>query len=83
MHPVILGCEPVIGSVYIDKDTMQTKVFDGKDWFSLTDAEAYEANHNITKEEYLLKKHPGLAQLKREADEAIEKYKAYYALCKE
>ena len=89
IHKISPGQTPVIGSMYINENTYQMMVYDGKAWVGLTDqataglALNWQVMSEISKEELLLQKNPGLAELKREAEEAIAKYEAFYALCKE
>lgn len=83
--PVYSMINPVVGSLYFDCNMHQHLLYTGKDWVRLADhtSSMLGCGNEIREEEVLISKHPGLAELKREADEAVEKYLAYYALVKE
>ena len=83
--PVHSMVNPVVGSMYFDCITHQQMLYTGKAWVRLTDqtSSMLGNNYTIREEEVLIAKHPGLAELKRELDEAKEKYDAFYALVKE
>jgi hypothetical protein len=76
---------PVAGSMYFDVQTASHLLYTGKAWVRLADQTSSMLGNNyaIREEEVLIAKHPGLAELKRELDEAKEKYDAFYALVKE
>lgn len=67
---------PALGSIYFSKVRGDYMIFTEGGWVTVRSG---QTNEN----ELLLEKHPGLAELKKELDEAKERYEAYYALCKE
>jgi hypothetical protein len=87
IHKLLPGQKPIIGSMKVDTNNYQITVYDGKDWVSITDERVILSSDttgfHVVEEEHLFAKHPGLADLRREADEAIARYETYYALCKE
>lgn len=86
-HPVIThtpGNIPVAGSLYFDQVDTTFKIYTGVKWVNVDSVnQDFFIPQEKVEEKRLLETNLGLAQLKREAEEAEEKYQAYLALCKE
>lgn len=75
---------PIAGEVYVDTKTGKSLVYDGRFWIEITTFASPGAEMwNENSVEVLCEKHPGLAELKENLDEATEKFQAYLALVKE
>ena len=75
---------PVMGSMVYDSQTHTFKVFDGTNWLNVTAEMMPNVYYRgMTEDERLCAENPGLADLKRQLDEAKEKYEAFKALVKE
>jgi hypothetical protein len=72
--------KPARGEMYFDNATRDYQIYDGVRWHTLMSVTLNAKEFSV---EELCDKHPGLADLKRELDEAKEKFDAYLALVKE
>lgn len=68
---------PTVGEYWVDIPTGQLYMFTGATWLKAS------IGNNALELDYLIKIHPGLAELKEEVDAAQEKFDAYLALVKE
>lgn len=73
--------KPSIGEMYYDTEKNATFVFTGQDW-ALFGSELEKYNTSISIEK-LCELHPGLDELKKELDNAQERFDAYLILVKE
>lgn len=74
---------PATGSMMYDALTHTYQVFDGSQWRQVTAEMMPNPSYQMTEDERLCMENPGLADLKRQLDEAKEKYEAFKALVKE
>lgn len=79
------GDTPVVGSMYFDDHNHEYMVYTGSNWMNVANmsSDFFVPSRINAEEEILLLTNPGLAELKQQAEEAEEKYRAYLALCKE
>ena len=77
---------PVVGQYYYDTNTMNMFVYDGNRWVEISSGPSdlsHWSDVHLSDEDVLCEKHPGLAELKKELEEAKEKFEAFKALVKE
>lgn len=80
---------PVVGDMMIDHLTLTTKIFDGTDWYEITNEDlgdnlrAIESrwqNRRQITDEYLESEYPDLKPLREEYEQMRDKYKVFEIL---
>ena len=72
---------PLTGAIRLETSLNQMQVYDGSSWVVINGQTIpFKKQQSI---ESLCEKHPGLAELKKELDEAQQKFDAYLALIRE
>ena len=72
---------PLTGTIRLETTLNQMQVYDGSNWIAINGQTLpFKKQQSI---ESLCEKHPGLAELKQELDEAQQKFDAYLALIRE
>lgn len=93
-HPVkhYAGGHPVVGDMVVDHETLCTKIWDGKDWYELSNEDMPNSlawiesnwhNRNQITDEYLEDEYPDLKALKEQYEEMRDKLKTFEILRKE